>query len=125
MASIELTPDKLVIHLTGSDKFWALTSRLEIWLEHVVSAEIDPQTRQEWQKWYLGLRVPGTHVPGVIAAGTFYKHGEWVFWDVQHPEQAITINLAHDKYSKLVVEVDDPAATVAAIQQAVAQRSPS
>lgn len=125
MATIELTPDKLGIHLTGSDKFLALKSQLEIPLEHVVSAEIDPQTRQEWQSWYLGLRVPGTHVPGVIAAGTFYKHGERVFWDVQHPEQTITINLAHDKYSKLVVEVDDPAATVAVIQQAITQRSRS
>lgn len=125
MATIELTPDKLAIHLTGADTFFSLRSQLEIWLAHVVSAEIDPVARQEWQKWYLGLRLPGTHVPGVIAAGTFYKHGEWVFWDVHNPEKAITINLAHDMYSKLVIEVDDPAATVAAIQQAIAQRDPS
>jgi hypothetical protein len=30
----------------------------------------------------------------VVAAGTFRGHGEAVFWDVHHPEQAIEIAFA-------------------------------
>jgi hypothetical protein len=29
----------------------------------------------------------GTDLPGLFAAGTFFYHGELVFWDVRHPEQ--------------------------------------
>jgi hypothetical protein len=32
----------------------------------------------------------GTDVPGLFAAGTFFYHGELVFWDVRHFEQTIS-----------------------------------
>src|SRR5215467_2670153 len=119
MAKIELTANTVTVQVEGADQIWSLKSRLEIPLTHVVSAEIDPETEQEWHKWFLGWRAPGAHLPGVIAAGTFYQHGERVFWDVHHPEKAITLRLTDERYARLVVEVDDPAATVAAIQQAI------
>ncbi len=125
MASVEVTAEKVIVHVEGADQFWALKSQVELPLAHVVGAEIDPATAEEWNQWYLGLRIPGTHVPGVIAAGTFYHHGELVFWDIHHPEKAITLRLAHEKYGRLVIEVDDPAATVTMIQQALGNRSAS
>lgn len=122
MATIELTPTSLIVHVTGADTFWALKSRLEVPLEHVVGAELDPEVQEKWTDLWKGVRLPGTHIPGVIAAGSLYHHQEWVFWDVHHPEKTVTIRLAHEHYSKLVIEVDDPAAAVAAIQQAIRTR---
>jgi DNA-binding transcriptional regulator LsrR (DeoR family) len=69
--------------------------------------------------------LPGTEVPGVITAGTFYEHGERVFWDVHHPERAIALSLRDERYAKLVVEVEDPEATIAAIEAALLGRSSS
>ena len=69
--------------------------------------------------WYHGIRMPGTNVPGVIAAGKFYQDGKRVFWDVHHPEKSIVINLHDERYSELVVEVDDPEAAVRLIQNAL------
>lgn len=123
MATIESTDTSLIVHVTGADTLWALKSRLEIPLEHVVGAALDPEAHQQWGELWKGMRLPGTHIPGVIAAGSFYHHQEWVFWDVHQPEKAVTIRLAHEKYARLVVEVDDPQATVAAIQQAIETRS--
>ena len=54
--------------------------------------------------------------------GTFYRHGERVFWDVHHPERAIAISLRNERYTKLVVEVEDPDATVAAIEGALHEK---
>lgn len=125
MATIELTADTLIIHVEGADQLWSLKSRLEVPLAHVVSAEIDPQTAREWEQWSLGLRVAGTHLPRVLAAGTFAQHGERVFWDVHHPEQAVTLRLAQEQYGRLVIEVADPAATVATIKQVLEHRSAS
>ena len=118
MAEVELTGKALVVHVRGIDRLWALKSRLEIPLAHVVKAEIDPEVAQGWRK---GIRSPGTHVPGVITAGTFYQEGERVFWDVHDPEKTIVIHLKDERYARLVIEVEDPPATAAAIQRALGE----
>jgi len=69
--------------------------------------------------WYHGIRMPGTIVPGVITAGTFYQDGKRVFWDVHHPEKTIVIDLYDERYNELIVEVDDPEAAVKLIQDAL------
>ncbi|MGA9449231.1 MAG: hypothetical protein WBV26_22515, partial [Candidatus Sulfotelmatobacter sp.] len=63
--------------------------------------------------------MPGTNVPGVITAGTFYQDGERVFWDVHDPEKTIVIDLHDERYNELVVEADDPEAAMKFIQNAL------
>jgi hypothetical protein len=58
-------------------------------------------------------------MPGVITAGTFYQEGERVFWDVHDPEKTVVIRLKDERYARLVIEVEDPPTTVAAIQEAL------
>ena len=118
VARVELTEKALIVHVRGMDRLWALKSRLEIPLSHVVGAEVDPQIAQECHK---GIRARGTHVPGVITAGTFYQEGERVFWDVHDPESTVMIHLRDERYARLVIEVDDPPATAAAIQRALGE----
>jgi hypothetical protein len=60
--------------------------------------------------------MPGTNVPGIITAGTFYQDDKRVFWDVHHPEKTIVIDLHDERDNELVVEVDDPAAAMKLIQ---------
>jgi hypothetical protein len=114
VAEVELTEKALIVHVRGMDRLWALKSRLEIPLSHVVGAEVDPEIAPEWHK---GIRTRGTHMPGVITAGTFYQEGERVFWDVHEPEKTMVIQLRDERYARLVIEVEDPLATAAAIQE--------
>lgn len=65
------------------------------------------------------MRMPGTNIPGVITAGTFYQDGKRVFWDVHRPENTIVIDLHDERFNELVVEVADPAAAVSLIQQSL------
>lgn len=118
MAEVEINDDTLTVNVTGWDRVWALKSRLEIPLEHVRGARVDPEARMSWK----ALKVGGTALPGVIAAGRFYEHGEWMFWDVRDPNQAITIELADERYKRLVIQVDDPEATVLRIADALKGR---
>jgi hypothetical protein len=60
-----------------------------------------------------------TNCPGVISAGRFYDHGSWVFWDVHDPTKAIAIALRDEHYSKLVIEVEDPANQVSIIRESI------
>ena len=116
MAEIEITPTSLVVHINGADQFFALKSRLEVPLEHI--AGVDASVPEAGQIWH-GLRMGGTNLPGVITAGRYLQHGEWAFWDVHDPDKAIAIRLHDEHYAKLVIGVDDPAATASAIASAI------
>ncbi|MGA8016640.1 MAG: hypothetical protein WCB85_12055 [Candidatus Dormiibacterota bacterium] len=115
MARIELTPTSLVVHVEGADKFLALKSRVEVPLEHI--AGVDASVPEAHQIWH-GMRV-GSNLPGVVTAGRFLQHGEWAFWDVHDPDRAIAVRLHDEHYAKLVIGVDDPAGTAAAISAAL------
>ena len=113
MVEITIQDGLAVFEVRGMDKLWALKSRLEIPLPHIRAVRHDPSVAHGWWK---GLRLPGTHVPGVITAGTFYQHGKRVFWDVHRPERTIVVELHDEQYDALIVEVGDPAADVARLQ---------
>ncbi|MBF6480530.1 hypothetical protein, partial [Nocardia cyriacigeorgica] len=101
-------------------KLWALKSRLEIPLANVRGATVDPGVVKESK----GIRAPGTYLPGVITAGTFYTGGERVFWDVRDASRAVVIELRDERYARLIIQVDDPRATVDLIDQAIPPSRP-
>ena len=107
---------KLTLHVRCADKLWSFKSSLEIPLVHIAGVRADSDAARGW--WH-GIRMPGTNVPGVITAGTFYQDGKRVFWDVHSPEKTIVIDLHDERYNELVVEVDDPDEAVRLIQSAL------
>ncbi|SNY78908.1 hypothetical protein SAMN04244553_1436 [Nocardia amikacinitolerans] len=117
MAVISIDGGDLVVRIEGLDKLWALKSSLVIPLANVRGATLDPGIIKERK----GIRAPGTHVPGVVTAGTFHIDGERVFWDVRDPDKAVVIELADERYARLVVQVDNPAAVVGLIEKACAR----
>ena len=113
MVDVSVEQGRLRLEVQGWDKMWALRSRLEIPLEHVYSVRIDPEpARGAWH----GLRLPGTEIPGLLTAGTFYQKGDWVFYDVHDPERTVVLELDHEHYKRLVIEVDDPPAVVSLLK---------
>jgi hypothetical protein len=116
LVDFSIAEGKLMLHVRGADKLWAFKSSLAIPLVHIAGVRADAEVARGW---YHGIRMPGTSVPGVITAGTFYQDGKRVFWDVHHPEKTIVIDLHDERYNELVVEVDDPDAAVKLIQNAL------
>jgi len=115
MARVTVDGGDLVVDVEGMDKLWALKSRLTIPLANVRGATADPGIVREGK----GIRAPGTYLPGVIVAGTFHDDGERVFWDVHDSAKAVVIQLADERYSRLIIEVADPSSTVDLIESAV------
>jgi hypothetical protein len=114
MIDVTIEGDRAVFNVEGLDKLWALRSRLEIPLAHILGAHHDPEAVGRW--WH-GVKVFGTDIPGLFAAGTFYYQGELVFWDVRLPERTVIVSLDHERYKKLIVEVADPEAVVALLNR--------
>ena len=116
MVEIEVTSEKLSMTVKGLDKVWALKSKIEVPLEHV--SDVESYRSYETHNEYAGQvswRVPGTYVPGVIKAGSYYQ-GAWAFWDVHNRDKAIVITLVEEHYKLLIVEVDNPDLEIAKIK---------
>jgi hypothetical protein len=116
VVDLSIAEGKLTLYVRGADKLWAFKNSLEIPLVHIAGVRADSEAARGW---YHGIRIPGTSVPGVITAGTFYQDGKRIFWDVHSPERTIVIDLHDERYNELVVEVDDPEAAVRLIQNAL------
>ena len=114
MTKVSTSGDKLIVDMLGWDKLWSLKSRLDVPLAHVGGVRAAAGERAR------GLRMPGTYIPGLITAGTFEHGGQRDFWAVHNAQQAVAIELHDEFFSRLVVQVPDPVATVEAVQKALA-----
>ena len=119
MVRISVEGDRVRFEVEGWDKLWALKSQLEIPISHIRAVRADPEPARGW--WH-GLRIPGTQIPGILTAGTFYQSDGAVFYDVHDPERTIVVDLNHEHYNRLVIEVENPDAAVALLQSAIAKR---
>ncbi len=115
MAEIKVSGDRLVAHVTGLERTLALKRRLEFPLDHVVgvSKGIGEDDERGW------LKRSEHALPGLVKAGTFHSNGRRVFWDVRHRDRAIAIELRDERYTRLVIQVEDPDPTVQAIVGAI------
>ena len=109
MVSISKEEGDFHFEVEGLHKLWALKSQLKIPINNVIRAY---QDRESLNGWWKGIRMPGTHVPGIITAGTFYQSGEKIFWDVVNKDNAIIIDLEDESYKKLIIEVKNPLETI-------------
>lgn len=116
MVNISLTADRIHLDVEGADKFWALRSHLEFPLSHIRSVRVDTEAARGWSH---GLKIAGSQIPGILTAGTFYEQGGIVFYDVHDPDGTIVIELDHEHYKRLIVEVEAPEKTSALIERAI------
>lgn len=116
MVEIKVVGDKAVFEVEGWDKLWSLRSRLEIPLKHIRGVHADPKPAMGW---FDGIKLGGTAIPHIFRAGTFYQQGDFVFWDVRNPDKTIVIELEHEHFAKLIIEVDEPQAAVGLLKNAI------
>ena len=116
MPRIELTDSDLCVRLAWWEKLFALTGDIRIPLHEVRGATEDSGFGGN----ALGLRLPGTRIPGVLAAGTFIKGGDRQFVCTRHTLRTIVIELTSRKWTRLVIGVRDAHSAAARINAAVA-----
>jgi hypothetical protein len=122
MVNVIVQGDRVRFEVEGWDRLWALKSQLEIPLAHIRAVRADPEPARGW--WH-GVRLPGTQIPGLLTAGSFYQSDGFVFYDVHDPERTVVIELDHEPYQRLVIEVANPADVVDTLRSAIATASPN
>ena len=116
MPVLELTKDELVVHLRLWEAVASLQKSIRIPLTHVRGATADDGYRGR----ELGLRAPGTGLPGILHAGTFYKDGDRQFVFIARKTHPVVIELANEKWRRIVLGVEDARRTAAAVSAAIA-----
>jgi hypothetical protein len=118
MPRLELTDQELVVHLTAWESIWSLHRSVRVPLAHIRGATED----NGFGGKALGLRIPGTHFPGLITAGTFIKGIDKQFVYTLRKLETIVIELEGNDWSRLVIGVLDAREKTVQINAAVANR---
>jgi hypothetical protein len=116
MVDVTIQGERAMFNVEGWHKLWSFRSQIEIPLVHITDVEANPDQVRHW--WH-GFRLIGTEAGALFAAGTFYYHGELVFWDVNDPAQTVVVSVTHERYKKLIIEVADVPDTVARLRAAL------
>ena len=116
MVNVSVDGNRAMFAVEGMHKLWAMRSQIEIPLAHITNVEVN---HDQVGAWWHGFKLMGTDMPGLFAMGTFYYHGELVFWDVTDLRRTIIISLEHERYKKLIIEVADPESAARTLRQGV------
>jgi hypothetical protein len=120
-ARIDIDDTTLTVRPRGLDVVWTTRRRITVPLEHIRGARIDPDVVRHGP--WLGAGYTDALLDYTVAAGPMFVHGRHEFWDVHFPERTMVVDLADEQYERLVIDVDDPEATVAQINAAVGDRA--
>ncbi len=104
MVAINKENGNFVFEVKGLHKLWAFKNQLTIPAEHITGVHQNTNSVSGWKGW----RIPGTSIPGIITAGTYYKKDGKTFWDVCNMNKSIVVELKDENYDKLVIEVENP-----------------
>lgn len=114
LAAVQVEGAALVVRLRGLNKLWAFKHRIEVPLEAVVGVEV----KAKLDRMPIGLRMPGTSIPGIIIAGSYRSEGHRSFYAIRRGDDVLVIDLEGAKYERIVVETSDPQMSADAIDTA-------
>jgi len=112
MAVIRVGDGEIVVEQGSIEMMFSMRGRIRVPVSNVTRIYVDPYVATEPK----GVKAPGTHIPRLFVAGTFHAGGVKTFWNIRRGERCVVIHLSNEKLDRLVIEVDDPAAVVAAVE---------
>ena len=113
MINVYQQQENVVFEVIGWHKIWTFKSKIIISKKDIVKAYQDNEPFGFWK----GLRMPGTEIPGIITAGSYYHRSGWHFWDVINKKRTIVVELKNAEYKKLIIEVAKPIETIHFLNQ--------
>ncbi|HBB30874.1 MAG TPA: hypothetical protein DDZ80_15230 [Cyanobacteria bacterium UBA8803] len=101
--NLSIIDNKLRIELEWYEQLWAFNwdKILEIPLAHIESATTD-EPPSNWQE----IRAPGTFLPGVIKAGTYYTTRGKEFWYVTKDGNYLVLELRDASFKKIALTLE-------------------
>ena len=116
--NIKIKNDNLIFELHGIDKILSIKRSITVPLEHVVSVSTERVTLNP----KLQMKLVGARLPTIIKDGRFLTSEGMMFFEMHDPDKCVTVSLNHEKYKKIVFEVEDKEAVAQKINEAIKSR---
>lgn len=88
---VTLTETQLIVEPTFLNKILGFKGKITISINHIDGATIDEGFLQERK----GVKAPGANFPGK-SVGTWNKNGDKIFYNLNHKEVPVVINLSQE-----------------------------
>lgn len=118
---VRLDNHKLVIELNFWEKLWSLqfNHTWEIPFNHIERVSTNtPSSNWKTLNW-REVKLPGTFVPGVIKAGTYYTERGREFWYVTDDKNYLTLDLKDEFYQSVILTVEQNQLLAAQLNQSL------
>jgi hypothetical protein len=115
VGTVTIEDGNLVFELNGVDEFLSIKRSISVPLQYVVSVSTE---RVPWQP-FNQMKIAGASLPGVVKDGRFLSSNGIMFFEMHDPDKCVTVNLDHERYKKIVFEVEDKEATAKQINDAL------
>lgn len=109
-----ITTDKegLRIELHGREQVAALRARIFASIADITNVRFEP-TFQDWRKWEV--RMPGTHAPKLLLAGSYWTESGWDFLYIKRPvgflkprvENVLVIETNQERYTRIIISSNE------------------
>jgi hypothetical protein len=105
MVAIHKENSMVTFEVKGFHKLWAFRNKITVLEDNIISVRQDADVfKSAWK----GVRLLGTSIPFIFAAGVFLQKGKKVFWDVFKKKSSIVVELKDSCFSRLIIEVENP-----------------
>lgn len=99
---LQIINDTLEIHFSMTEKILAIHGSMQIPLSHIVQATgmlLEPTWKQ--------IRMPGTTLPGIIKAGTYFTNRGKEFWYLTRGNEVLRLELKDEFYDRVILGIKD------------------
>lgn len=110
--TITTNDDGLCVELHGREQFAALRAKISILRDTITDVRFE-QKFNDWRKWEV--RMPGTHAPKLLLAGSYWTEEGWDFLYIKRPvgfakphaENVLVIETTADRYRRIILSSDE------------------
>jgi hypothetical protein len=101
--NIVIDENVLRIELSSLERILTFHGSFKIPISQIgeISTDLLPPTWKE-------IRAPGTAIPGLTKAGTYYTSRGKEFWTLKKNDNPIRIELKNNKLKRLILGINDP-----------------
>ncbi len=108
--------DTICVELHGKEQFWALRAKVSIPKETIKDIRFEPSFR-DWRKWEV--RMPGTHAPQLLLAGSYWTEEGWDFMYIHRPigfinprvENVLVVETDQNRYRRVILTSNEAEAS--------------
>jgi hypothetical protein len=113
--TVRIEDGNLVFELHGIDEILSIKRIITVPLEHVTSVSTERVTL----KPKVQIKLVGARLPTIVKDRRFLTSDGMMFFEMHDPGKCITVSLNHERYKKIVFEVDDKEAAAKQINEAL------